>query len=135
MPKQAYSPFVPVPAKTSLTRVVWLGTARSDPRSLPDLMHLKIGRALYEVQSGGFLGAAKPLHGELRGLRVEDTDGTYRAVFTVKLRGSVYVLHVFRKKSPQGVAVSKRHTALILAQRKLAEREHAADNPTEEHTR
>ncbi len=129
---------MPVPARTSLTRVVWLGTARSDLRSLPDVVQLKIGRALYEVQSGGFPCAAKPLHGELRGLlelRVHDPDGTYRAVYTVKLRGFVYVLHVFRKKSTQGIAMSRRDTALILARSRLAESEHAGNNSIEEKTR
>ena len=138
MPKRAYSPNVPVPARSSLTPVVWIGTTRSDLRSLPDVVQLKMGRALYEVQSGGFPGAAKPLHGELRGLlelRVHDADGTYRAVYTVKLRGFVYVLHVFRKKSTQGIAMSRRDVALILARLKLAEQEHAEHHPNEERTR
>lgn len=138
MPKRAYSPNVPVTARTSLTPVVWLGTARSDLRSLPEIVQLKIGRALYEVQSGGFPSVAKPLHGELRGLlelRVHDTDGTYRAVYTVKLRGFVYVLHVFRKKSTHGMAMSRRDTALILARSKLAEQAHAENHPTTESTR
>ena len=39
---------------------------------------------------------------------VEDArGGTYRAVYTVKLAGAVYVLHCFQKKSSQGVATPK----------------------------
>ena len=35
---------------------------------------------------------------------VEDHDGdTYRAVYTVKLAGAVYVLHAFQKKSKTGI--------------------------------
>ena len=35
---------------------------------------------------------------------VEDDDGsTYRAVYTVKFAGVVYVLHVFQKKSKSGI--------------------------------
>lgn len=45
---------------------------------------------------------------------IEDFDGnTYRAVYTVKLRGMVYVLHVFQKKSTRGIATPKREIALI----------------------
>jgi phage-related protein len=35
---------------------------------------------------------------------VEDHDGdTCRAVYTVRLREVVYVLHAFQKKSPRGI--------------------------------
>ena len=44
--------------------------------------------------------------GEFAGLIevVDDFDGdTYRAVYTVKLAGAVYVLHVFQKKATHGI--------------------------------
>jgi phage-related protein len=45
---------------------------------------------------------------------VDDFDGdTYRAVYTVKLAGVVYVLHVFQKKSTRGSATPKRELAVI----------------------
>jgi phage-related protein len=31
-----------------------------------------------------------------------DHGGTYRAVYTIKLKSAVYVLHVFQKKSKRG---------------------------------
>ena len=49
---------------------------------------------------------------------VEDFDGnTYRAVYTVKLRSGIYVLHCFQKKSKSGIATAKRDLDLI--QRRL----------------
>jgi len=45
---------------------------------------------------------------------VEDHDGNaYRAVYTVRLAGAVYVLHAFHKKSKKGAATPKRELDLI----------------------
>lgn len=44
---------------------------------------------------------------------------TWRAVYTVRLRGAVYVLHAFQKKSKSGIATPKSEIRLI--QRRLAD--------------
>ena len=45
---------------------------------------------------------------------VDDYDGdTYRAVYTVKFTGVVYVLHAFQKKSKKGRATPQHEVALI----------------------
>lgn len=45
---------------------------------------------------------------------VDDHDGsTYRAVYAVGLSGWVFVLHVFQKKSKQGIKTSKQDLDLI----------------------
>lgn len=52
---------------------------------------------------------------------VEDFDeDTYRAVYTVKLQGVVYVLHAFEKKSKHGIATPKQDIELIEARFKRA---------------
>ena len=38
---------------------------------------------------------------------------TYRAVYTVRIAGSVHVLHAFQKKSKVGVKTPKTHVDLI----------------------
>ena len=43
------------------------------------------------------------------------------AVYTVKLAGIVYVLHVFQKKSKQGIATPKQDLDLIEKRLKLAQ--------------
>lgn len=59
---------------------------------------------------------------------VEDFDrATYRAVYTVKLAGVVYVLHAFQKKSKQGIATPKQDVELIETRLKRA-KEHYAQN-------
>ena len=37
----------------------------------------------------------------------DDAGGTFRAVYTVKFKEAVFVLHCFQKKSTQGVATPK----------------------------
>lgn len=59
---------------------------------------------------------AKPWRGE--GPRVfevvEDHRGdTYRAVYTVRFEGVVYVVHTFQKKSPRGIRTSKKDVERI----------------------
>ena len=55
---------------------------------------------------------------------VEDDDGsTYRAVYTVRFRDAVYVLHAFQKKSKKGVATPKADVDLIKQRLKAADRE------------
>jgi phage-related protein len=53
---------------------------------------------------------------------VEDNaDGTYRAVYTVKFKEAVFVLHCFQKKSKSGIATPKRDMEIIHTRLKIAE--------------
>ena len=45
---------------------------------------------------------------------------TYRAVYTVKFKEVVYVLHVFKKKSTKGIATPKKDKELIEKRLKYA---------------
>jgi len=84
---------------------------------------------LYIAQLGGKHADAKPLHGfggagilEI----IEDHAGdTYRAVYTVRLAGRIYVLHAFQKKSKSGIKTPKQQLDLIRSRLKRAEEEHA----------
>lgn len=91
-------------------------------------MQRDIGRALRYAQLGGRHEHAKPLKG-FGGAGVlevvEDHDGrTYRAAYTVRLAGRIYVLHVFEKKSKKGIATPKHDLDLIRARLKQAEEIH-----------
>ena len=53
---------------------------------------------------------------------VDDEDGdTYRAVYTVRFAGVIYVLHAFQKKSKKGIQTPKRDIEIIRARLKTAE--------------
>jgi phage-related protein len=97
--------------------VLWMGSSRKDLRACPEAVQDTIGYALYLAQIGGKHAQAKPMKG-FTGAGVlevvEDHDGeTYRAVYTVRFKSAVYVLHVFQKKSKRGAATPKPEIALI----------------------
>ena len=113
----------------SIKPVVWIGSTKADLTSFPEDVKDSIGYALYIAQRGGKHAGAKPLRGfggagvlEI----VEDHAGeTYRAVYTVRLAGRIYVLHVFQKKSKTGIKTPKPQIELIRSRLKRAEEEHA----------
>lgn len=75
-----------------------------------------MGTALREAQEGGKAAHAKLLKGLGGGVLeiVEDFDcDTYRAVYTVRLKKGIYVLHAFQKKAKKGIATPKQEIALI----------------------
>ncbi len=83
------------------------------------------GYALHLAQHGEKHLDARPLKG-FGGAKtleiVEDHQGdTYRAVYTVKFEGYVYVLHCFQKKSKKGIATPKPDMDKIRARLKYAE--------------
>ena len=53
---------------------------------------------------------------------VDDEDGdTYRAVYTVRFAGVIYVLHAFQKKSRKGIETPRHEIELIRTRLKAAE--------------
>ncbi|MEG4857220.1 type II toxin-antitoxin system RelE/ParE family toxin [Microcoleus sp. K1-B6] len=107
-----------------LKPVEWIGSSRDDLRDFPEDVQQIMGFALYRAQLGKKHPDAKPLKG-FKGAGVleivENFDGdTYRAVYTVKFEGIVYVLHAFQKKSNQGIATPKQDIDLIESRLKRA---------------
>ena len=48
----------------------------------------------------------------------------WRAVYTVKIKDAIYVLHVFQKESTKGISTTAREIELIRKRLGDAEREH-----------
>jgi len=102
-----------------------VGSSLDDLRGFAKPVREAIGYALFVAQRGRSVPNAKPLKGIVKGagvLQITDRhDGnTYRAVYTVDLRGAVYVLHAFQKKSPSGVRTTRRDIELVRARLDLA---------------
>ena len=58
---------------------------------------------------------------------VENQDGdTYRALYTVRFEGAVYVLHAFQKKSPSGIRTATPDIALIRERLKRSREDYEA---------
>ncbi|MBI5546300.1 MAG: type II toxin-antitoxin system RelE/ParE family toxin [Deltaproteobacteria bacterium] len=90
-----------------LKRLFWVGRSKEDLRAFPEEVRQVMGYALYLAQAGSKHPDAKPLSG-FGGAGVlevvDDFDrNTYRAVYTLKVAGAVYVLHAFQKKSRKGI--------------------------------
>lgn len=84
-----------------------------------------MGFALFQAQVGGKHVDAKPLKG-FGGAGVlevvADWEGdTFRAMYTVKFAGAVYVLHAFQKKSKKGIRTPKAALELIRKRLKAVE--------------
>lgn len=96
--------------------LIWAGSSKRSLLTFPARVVGDIGTALSVAQYGGTDPAAKVWKGHGPGVWeiVEDFDrATYRAVYTVRYRRAIYVLHCFQKKSPSGVRTAKHDVELI----------------------
>jgi phage-related protein len=104
---------------------LFVGPSRRELKAFPDEVQGSIGHALHQAQCGEEPDTAKALKGfGGRGILeiVEDHDGnTYRAVYTVRFAGLIYVLHAFQKKSKKGIATPKQTLDLIKSRLRSAE--------------
>jgi phage-related protein len=107
-------------------RLYWVSSSKDDLLRFPEAVKDAIGAALSVAQFGSKHPAAKPWKGQGPGVFeiVEDFDGNaYRAVYTVRFKRAVYVLHVFQKKSSRGIKTSL-HDVQLVARRLSSAREH-----------
>lgn len=106
----------------------WVGSAKKDLLTMPDAVIDVMGYALHLAQHGLKHDQAKVLRGfGSAGVLevVEDDDGNaYRAIYTVRFKNAVYVLHCFQKKSHKGISTPKHEMDVVEARLKLA-RQHA----------
>ena len=103
--------------------IVWVGSSLKDLKDLPQKPKRDIGFALSGVQQGEFPLNAKPLKGlgSVYEIRVDHDSDTYRGVYAVNIGTSIYVLHVFKKKSKKGIETPKQDMDLIRNRLKLAQ--------------
>lgn len=102
--------------------VRWMGDSRERLREFPEAVRFEIGQAIYQAE----LGEHHPSASAMRGLNAveivsDDRGEAYRGVYTTRLKGFVYVLHCFQKKSKTGIKTPKRDLELI--RRRLVEAE------------
>jgi len=103
----------------------FFGSSLKDLRAVPDQVQDVFGSALLDAQYGDHPEGARSFgEGIPRGVMklVEDFDrDTYRAAYTVSFPKAVYVLHVFKKKSTQGVRTPKPDKDLVRSRFRVAE--------------
>jgi phage-related protein len=108
--------------------VRWIGSSKDDLSAFPEEVKRRVGGGLWDAQLGLKAPFAKPLKG-FGGASVleiiDDFDGdTYRAVYTVRFAGVVYVLHAFQKKSKKGLATPRHELNLVKDRLKAAKEDY-----------
>ncbi len=109
--------------------LAWVGSSKRDFLEFPEPVKGEMGNALGVAQFGGKHPSAKPWKGQGSGVFeiVEDFDGnTYRAMYTVKFREVVYVLHAFQKKSRKGTKTAQADIDLVERRLKTARADYEA---------
>ena len=107
----------------------WVGSSKKDFVAFPEAVKDEMGNALGLAQFGGKHPKAKPWKGQGAGVFevVDDHDGdTFRAVYTVRFKEVVYVLHAFQKKSPKGVRTARTDVELVSTRLRLAQQDYEA---------
>ena len=108
--------------------IKWVASSKRDLDAMPEDVKDVFGHAIDLAQAGGRHQDAKPLSGfGSAGVLevVEDfRSDTYRAVYTVKFAGWIYVLHCFQKKSKSGIKTPKEDIDLINARLKAAKQDY-----------
>lgn len=99
-----------------MKELIWVGSSLNDLCDFPDEVKHEIGYALYEAQLGLKSSKTKPLSGIASGVMeiiLDHDKNTFRAVYSVKIGNTIYVLHCFQKKSKHGIATPKQELVLI----------------------
>jgi phage-related protein len=95
----------------------WIASARSELKALPPDVRHTMGFALWRAQNGARHVDAKPLRGfggsDVLKVVEDHAGNAYRAVYTVRFAGAVYVLHAFQKKSTRGVQTPRHVMELV----------------------
>ncbi len=106
-------------------QLIWIGSSKKDLKDLPDEVIDTMGYGLYLAQKGEQHENAKVLKGfgsaGVLEIKESDAAGTYRAVYTVTMPEVVFVLHVFQKKSKEGIKTPQQDIKLIKSRLKCAQ--------------
>jgi phage-related protein len=104
--------------------IVFVGDSLKRLREFPDDVRQDAGYQLDKVQRGQSPDDGKPMPAIGKGVqevRLWDESGTYRVIFTARLREAVYVLHAFQKKtqstSKRDLDVARDRLAQIIKER------------------
>ena len=81
---------------------IFLGAALDDLRAFPKRAQKKLGYQIYRVEAGLDPDDWQPMPSigpGVREIRVRDEGNAYRTMYVTNIEQTVYVLHVFQKKT------------------------------------
>ncbi len=99
-----------------LRPVVWLSNTKKNLLNFPKEVIRRVGFKLQLIQSGNIPTDVKPLKGVGSGvfeISIKYDRDAYRCVQALQLGDTIYVLHVFQKKSKRGIATPKQDVDLV----------------------
>jgi len=102
----------------SLATVIWEGDSRDVLQSFPRAPRHDLGYAIYRLQLEQLPPDTRPMQSIGPGvfeLREQDERAWYRVIYMKRIKGRLYVLHAFEKKSAK-----TSRTDLDIARRRLA---------------
>jgi len=104
--------------------VVFVGDSLKRLREFPDAARQDAGYQIDKVQRGQAPDDFKPMPTIGKGveeIRIWDGSGTYRVIYTARLRDGVYVLHAFQKRASatpkRDIDIAKQRLAQALKER------------------
>lgn len=74
--------------------ILWINSSKKDLKEMPINVQKEIGHALRELQKGKDPGNTKPLkhlHEPISEIKVDEREGTFRAVYTMEFRDAIAV--------------------------------------------
>lgn len=109
----------------------FVGSSKADLSDFPSDVRKEAGYALYLAQVGDKSVTAFPMVGfggaNVLEVVISEDGQAYRAVYTVKFKRAVYVLHAFQKKSKKGSVTPQADMKLINSRLKAAERHYVSN--------
>lgn len=98
-------------------QIIYLGSTLKDLSKLPADVRDVFSHGIKMAASGENPPDSKPLKGfggrNVVELIEDRKSDTYRAVYTVKFKNALYILHVFKKKNTKGIKTPKKDKDLI----------------------
>lgn len=108
--------------------IFWVGSSLKDITKMPQEVRDTFNFGLMQAAKGLKHVNAKPVKGfggnSVLEIVEDHRSGTYRAVYTIRFKKAIYVLHVFQKKSKRKIATPKEEMDLIEERLKRAGREY-----------
>lgn len=109
----------------NLKELAWVGSSKKDLVKFSDEVKSAFGYGLYMAQCGESHPNSKVLKGfsgaQVIELKESDSSGTFRAVYTTRIKDTIFVLHAFQKKSKTGIETPKADIDLIKSRLALVE--------------
>ncbi len=105
--------------------ITWEGNSLEILKSFPSAVRQDIGFALYQLQTGKTPSNSRPMKSIATGvfeIKSYDNRSWYRTIYYRKIKGRIFVLHCFEKKSKK-TSLTDLNTAKFRLKKVLARRD------------